>query len=164
MWPEPQTTPLEQTLATRQQPVGTAGTTPTNQPIDPAVQNVLGLLKGVNVNIDPTKINIVKAVNPDLARQATMSQLMAYVKPKSDIINLNNWTDEYRGASKGDKNMENVLAGTLAHEYYHVLHGPDEGPAYDEQLRVLQALHARSKDINKIIKAKEFALSQKKNQ
>ncbi len=46
-----------------------------------------------------------------------------------------------------------LLAAALAHEAYHVVHGPDEASAYAEQVRVLRALGARRRDVEAVERA-----------
>lgn len=149
-------TPLEQTLVNKPQP-------PTPISPDPAINNALTMLHGVNIDIDPKIINIIKAVNEAAARGANGAVMAAYVKPGDNHINVDNWTDEYKNAAKGNRDAVVDLAGTLAHEHYHLLNGPDEPSAYDEQLRVLQLLHARNKAIKNIQKSKAYVIQQVKD-
>src|SRR5207248_666076 len=46
------------------------------------------------------------------------------------------------------------LAAALAHEQFHVEHGPDEGSAYDRQLEVLRQLGADQRLIGEVEQAK----------
>lgn len=52
------------------------------------------------------------------------------------------WTDIYKKAMKGDQNAIKELAGILAHEQFHIMHGNDEGPAYEQQIKVLRQIGA----------------------
>lgn len=67
------------------------------------------------------------------------------------------WTETFKRAGEGDRNAVKELAGLIAHETYHVIHGPDEGPAYQQQLEVLKAVGAngaaisRARDAQRIV-------------
>jgi hypothetical protein len=60
-------------------------------------------------------------------------------------------SEAYKRAEAGDAVL---LASALAHEQFHVEHGPEEGPAYEEQLRVLRKLDAPASDIAAIERVK----------
>ena len=59
-------------------------------------------------------------------------------------------SDAFKRAAKGDARP---LAAAIAHEAFHVAHGPAEPPAYAEQLRVLRRLGARQRDIQAVERA-----------
>jgi hypothetical protein len=63
---------------------------------------------------------------------------------------VNDQSEPYRRALKGDAV---ALAAALAHEGWHVAHGPAEAPAYAEQLRVLRMLAAKARDIEPVERA-----------
>ncbi len=65
-------------------------------------------------------------------------------------IFVSDQSEPYRKASKKDARP---LAAALAHEGYHLAHGPDEAPAYAEQLRVMRGLAARPADIDVVERA-----------
>jgi hypothetical protein len=65
-------------------------------------------------------------------------------------IFINVRSPKYKRAMKGDAI---ALAGVIAHEGWHVAHGPAEAPAYAEQLRVLRALGARRSDVEAVARA-----------
>jgi hypothetical protein len=50
------------------------------------------------------------------------------------------------------------LAAAIAHDVYHVAHRPDEGPAYDEQIKLLSILGASRRVIAAIESAKAVAV------
>jgi hypothetical protein len=79
-------------------------------------------------------------------------QRRAVAATDGSTIYLFDDTDPFKRATKGDAI---ALAAALAHEAYHVAHGPAEGPAYVEQLRVLEALHARPKDVQVVEQARD---------
>jgi hypothetical protein len=54
-----------------------------------------------------------------------------------------------------------ICAGALAHEAFHVAHGPAEGPAYAEQLRVLRRLRVQASQLKDVERAARIAGSQK---
>jgi len=76
------------------------------------------------------------------------------------------WTDTYKRAARGDTNAIKELAGLIAHEAYHATHGPDEGPAYEHQIDLLQAVGARRDAVARARQAQRiiapFYLAQKK--
>jgi hypothetical protein len=59
----------------------------------------------------------------------------------------------YRDAIAGDYQALVQLAGMLAHERWHIQHGPDEVGAYDAQLSVMEYLHADSLHLTEVRKA-----------
>lgn len=50
-------------------------------------------------------------------------------------------------------------AGILAHEQYHIDNGPEEGPAYDQQLDVLRQLGAKSSVIQDVERARDSVVN-----
>jgi hypothetical protein len=65
-------------------------------------------------------------------------------------IFVNDHAEPYRRADRGEAV---ALAAALAHEAYHVAHGPSEAPAYAEQLAVLHRLGANRRDIQAVERA-----------
>jgi hypothetical protein len=69
---------------------------------------------------------------------------------------VNDQSEPYRRAEKKDARP---LAGALAHEAYHIAHGPAEAPAYTEQIRVLRALGVHGRSFEDVVRAAaQFAL------
>lgn len=66
-------------------------------------------------------------------------ETVAYTDPADPIptIYLVRNSPQFRAASKKDAK---ALAGVIAHEFYHIMHGTHQGPAYDEEIRVLLLL------------------------
>jgi hypothetical protein len=80
----------------------------------------------------------------------------AFVIPGDpDHIYVTRWGNAFRAAAKGH---EIELDGTLAHESWHLQNGPDEGAAYDYQLRVLKELHAPVALLDRVRQAKANAV------
>lgn len=77
----------------------------------------------------------------------------AWVEPNRSRILVLAYGKPYNDAKKGNATK---LAAVIAHELFHIEHGMNEGPAYDEQIRVLKQLGASAKDIHHVetIKAK----------
>jgi hypothetical protein len=59
----------------------------------------------------------------------------------------------YHDATAGDYQALVQLAGMLAHERWHIQHGPDELGAYDAQLSMMEYLHADSLHLTEVRKA-----------
>jgi hypothetical protein len=59
-------------------------------------------------------------------------------------IFINDQSEPYQRARKDAI----ALAGAIAHESYHLRHGPDEASAYAEQLRVMRRLGASRHDLD----------------
>jgi len=59
-------------------------------------------------------------------------------------IFINDQSEPYQHACKDAI----ALAGAIAHESYHLGHGPDEAPAYAEQLHVMRRLGASRHDLD----------------
>jgi hypothetical protein len=134
--------------------MGTPDPQPTTPPLPSGVMAALGLL-GKEASTLP--IQTVSAQNENLARGGqTVSQ--AWVKPGDNTIYVADWTDDYRKAEKGDLQARINLAAAIAHEAYHVSHGEDEAGAYDEQLRVLRDLGAKSSKIKDIERARAYVI------
>jgi hypothetical protein len=108
---------------------------------DPAVARALALL-GTDAPTAP--IVVVNAPtlrgNPQRAVAAT------------DGKTIRVYTDSgaYKRARKGDAI---ALAGALAHEAFHIAHGPAEAPAYARQLEMLRMLGARRRDVEPVERA-----------
>jgi hypothetical protein len=100
---------------------------------DKALAGATALLIQVGVKITAP---IETFGGPNLSGGSSVTQ--GATDGKTIRINMN--TRSYKDALKGDARE---LAGSLAHEQWHVAHGPDEAGAYDEQLRVLRALGAK---------------------
>jgi hypothetical protein len=78
---------------------------------------------------------------------------VAWVVPDAHRIFVLSTSTAYKRAEQGDARL---LASALAHEQFHIDHGPDEGPAYEEQIRVLRKLGAPRGDIEAIAKVKSI--------
>lgn len=76
--------------------------------------------------------------------QAPRQGVLGYVDlTKNDQnIHIPAKSEMYQRANKGDRDALKQLAGSIAHEEYHLEHGADEGPAYDTQIALLKALRA----------------------
>ncbi len=61
-------------------------------------------------------------------------------------IFINDQSEPYQRAGKDAV----ALAGAIAHERYHLRHGPDEASAYAEQLRVMRRLGAGRRDLDAV--------------
>jgi len=68
----------------------------------------------------------------------------------------------YRDAERGDYQAAVELAGMLAHERWHILHGRDEIGAYNAQLSIMEYLHAGSLRLTEVRKALSQAQQQQK--
>lgn len=66
-------------------------------------------------------------------------------------IFLNVTSPIYRQAMQGKPEARKELAAQIAHERFHLQHGPDEGPAYQAQIDMLRRLGARRESIDKIL-------------
>lgn len=108
---------------------------------DRAIDGAIALL-GVDAPTAP--ITIVHTAKPAFV----MSVAPAWTD--GTIVYVNDQSEPYRRAAKGDAR---ALAGALAHEAFHVAHGPAEAPAYAEQLRVLRALGAKARDVEPVERA-----------
>lgn len=103
---------------------------------DGAVQNALGALAGVD-GVDGTNITVAHTAPPPPGPGQVST---AWTDPADGGIYVNDQSRAYKQAVKGDVTE---LAGALAHEQYHRLHGADEESAYDHQLAVLRQLGAK---------------------
>ena len=68
----------------------------------------------------------------------------------------------YRDAERGDYRAQIELAGILAHERWHILHGRGEVGAYNAQLSIMEYLHAGSLRLTEVRKALRQAEQQQK--
>jgi hypothetical protein len=88
--------------------------------------------------------------------QKSDPQAQAFVIPgDADHVYVTRWGFAYRAAIKGH---ETELAGALAHEAWHLKNGPDEAGAYDQQLRILNLLHASPLVVDRTRRAKDNAV------
>jgi hypothetical protein len=55
------------------------------------------------------------------------------------------------------------LAGILAHERWHLRHGPDETGAYDTQLAIMTYLHANSAELAEVRRSLNWARQRSRN-
>jgi hypothetical protein len=106
--------------------------------------------------VDPLPLIIVVGSPDDKRYRKSDPQIEAFVIPEdNDHVYVTRWGNAFRAAGQG-RPLE--LAGALAHEAWHLQNGPEEGGAYDYQLRILQAMHASPSLINQIGRAKENAV------
>lgn len=119
---------------------------------DPPVTQALTLLAGECVHLPPD-LPIAPVRLP-----AEISHVIVRVDAWTDgqKIWVNVLSPEYRRAVRGDGL---ALAAILAHENYHVAHGPAEAPAYAEQVRVLRLLGAPARQTAVIERARRYATS-----
>jgi hypothetical protein len=75
-----------------------------------------------------------------------------------DVIYIVGDSAVYKAAKSGDKKALIKLAGIVAHERYHLEHGPDEGPAYDAEISMLRRVGADSSLVQGVIRAKDTVL------
>jgi hypothetical protein len=121
-------------------------------PDDFAIRKAIQILHEQGVRGLPRiRINVVQ--NP---RRVANTQTRAFVRTGDPTIYVNNHTDTYRRASKGDRRALIDFAGILAHEQQHVDHGEDEIGAYDRQIDVLAGLKAPKDTIEATIKARDY--------
>jgi hypothetical protein len=83
----------------------------------------------------------------------------AWTNGDDTIIWVDAGSQAFKRAAKGDAI---ALAAVLAHEAYHVAHGPAEGPAYTRQLDVLHALGARARDVDDVERAMQAVTSSRR--
>jgi hypothetical protein len=69
-------------------------------------------------------------------------------------------TEVYREAARGDYQMKVRLAGVLAHERWHLRHGPDEIGAYTVQLSTMEYLNANTMHLAQVRQALRWVQEQ----
>ena len=86
-----------------------------------------------------------------LVHTAPCSFCMSLATAWTDGVSVfvNDQSEPYRRGKKDAR----ALAGALAHEAFHVAHGPAEAPAYVEQLRVLRLLRVRGSQLEDVERA-----------
>jgi hypothetical protein len=116
---------------------------------DSAVSRALALL-AADAPAAPVVVVHTRAMlgNPQIATAFTDGR----------TVFVNGKSGPYKRAAKGDAV---ALAAAIAHEAYHVTHGPNTEPgAYAEQLRVLRALGAKARDIEPVERAARIVTKQ----
>jgi hypothetical protein len=111
---------------------------------DPAVARALALLGN-----PPASIAII-VVHPVHGPSALTGGVIGAWTDRRSAIFVSDSSDPYRLAQHGNA-VE--LAALLAHELWHVAHGPAEAPAYAEQVRILRALGASRRAIRHVEEA-----------
>jgi len=69
-------------------------------------------------------------------------------------------TEVYRDAARGDYQAKVRLAGVLAHERWHLRHGPDEIGAYTVQLSTMEYLNANTMHLAQVRQALRWVKEQ----
>ena len=69
-------------------------------------------------------------------------------------------TEVYRDAARGDYQAKVRLAGVLAHERWHLRHGPDEVGAYTVQLSTMEYLNANTMHLAQVRQALRWVKEQ----
>ncbi len=116
------------------------------------ITRALALLATVPGVTTPTVV--AATVRPDIVD----ANAEGWVAPGYPVVYVATWSATYKRADNGDRFALIKLAGVIGHEAYHVAHGPAEGPAYDEQMRVLEALHAPHPDVASVKRAREVTV------
>lgn len=118
-----------------------------------ALKVAIGLLVGLGTGVDPSMIVPVDAQPPNVSAQAE-----AFHVAGEEKIYVPTYTALYKKAMKGDRDAEIRLAAVIAHEHFHVMHGADEGKAYDTEIYTLQRLGASNDAIQNKMRAKQEIL------
>lgn len=147
--------PLEQALLAQAAAQQTPGPRlPTSDPgdSDPVIQRALRMLPAFDKPVTFEKPKLLGNPTPRSGKETN-----AWIDPRRpSTVYVPGWTRVYRNAEKGDALALQQLAGILSHERFHVANGPDEDPAYEEQIRTLIALGAPQTLIDEAKTAQAF--------
>ena len=102
---------------------------------------------------DVPRIEVVSARPPDRTAMAEAWVRFDANGQAIPVVYVRSDTEVYRDALAKDYQALVRLAGILAHERWHLRHGPDEAGAYTVQLSTMQYLHADAVQLAQVRRA-----------
>lgn len=98
----------------------------------------------------------------DHAPRGASPFVQGFVTREPDTIYLVTSTAHFHDAQRGDIDALRQIASVIVHEEWHLLHGADEGGAYQAQLATLSSLGATSNLVNAVRKSMVVVLDAQK--